>query len=704
MHKRDAACLVFGILITTVAAACRSSDNNALTTVEPEWTDSSTPSAESSGKATAVRPPLPPATEPPLPAPLPVADDWQPLGGPRVGLSLSVPPSWINLTDQINIPAMDNRLGINLLFAAESERTGRSLLAGKSFADGAYVSGIVVAPPAGDTDPAAALVDLLNAAAPSAVRLTDISPIVSANGVDGLMVDVGDGPIGLNVADPNDLRTRVALFMPPAGDGSAGSWIALLFSATPGQWEQYIEHFDRMQESAAVYNVRPGAQAQEGNVNVRGDLTGDSAQVNATLEGGVNDLWTFTSAGGRYASLFLQPDDPKLDLSLTLLGPDRQTLAQVEEGFAGATESTTDVWLPQPGVYIVQVADFSHISGRYALSLELADQPRYSGGGPITFGQALQGQLPANGSHYWVFPGAAHQRVSIVVEPGAQTFDAILELIGPDGAQLVALDEGFSGDPEIVSSFELPAAGEYAILVRSFSPQGGPYTISLDEGDQPIDNFYDAGDLAYGSVRAETLQRREAHAWFLQGAAGDLILVRVTPLSANLDLDIWLLDDQIERVAAVDEFTTGEPETIELTLDHDGRYIVLVRDFNGEAGEYEIALGAAPVATPELAGALSYGDTIMGAVQPGAAVAWTFSAEAGDAIDIDVQAADSAGDIVIQLQGPDGLTILEIDENSAGGGESLHAYTVPAAGQWRLVLREFFSGPASYRLSLARAR
>ena len=46
---------------------------------------------------------------------------------------------------------MGNRLGINLIFAADSERTGRSLLAGKSFTDGAYVAGLVVTP----TGPAA---------------------------------------------------------------------------------------------------------------------------------------------------------------------------------------------------------------------------------------------------------------------------------------------------------------------------------------------------------------------------------------------------------------------------------------------------------------------------------------------------------------------------------------------------------------------
>lgn len=704
MHKRDVTCLVVGLLFTSVAS-CRPPDTNNPSTLEPEWVETAAIANSDADKET---PPLPLLIAPtllPLATAAPAAGDWQSIGHPRVGVALAIPPAWVDLTDRINVPAMDNRLGINLLFAAESERVGRSLLAGKAFADGAYVSGIMVVPPAGVADPAEAFIQLLNAAAPTAVLLNAVTPFASANGVDGLVVDVADGPVGLTIADANDLRTRVALFMPPVVDDAAEPlWICLLLSATNDRWQQYAPLFDRILQTAAVYAVRPGAAAQEGNIVVRGELTGDIARVGASLESGVNDLWTFTSTGGRYASVFLHPEDPPLDLSLTLLGPDRQAVVRLEDGFAGMTEAAADVWLPHPGVYILEISDFLQNPGRYSLSLEISDQPRYGGGGPFAFGQVLQGALPANGRHYWVFSGVTGQRVSIVVEPGAPTFDAILELYGPDGGQLVALDEGFSGDPELISGYELPVTGEYAILVSSFSPQGGPYTISLEEGGQPVANYFDAGDLSYGSVQTAALQRREAHAWFLQGAAGDHILVRVTPLNDDIDLDVWLLDGEIERLTAADEFAAGEPETIEMTLVAGGRYIVLVRDFNGAAGEYEIALGAAPAATPEHAGALSYGDTIFGRINPGVAMAWLFDATPGDVIDIHVQAADASSDIVLQLQAPDGTNMLEVDESSAGGDESLRAFVIPVGGQWRMVLREFFGGPADYRLSLSRAR
>ena len=697
MQKRDLPYLVFGILITAVAS-CRSATETNLTPVEPELIATATPLGETAGASTDAAP----AAEPPQPDLPPPSDAWPAIGSDRAGLALAIPPGWSNLTDQIG-PAIDNRLGINLLFAADSERTGLSLLAGKPFGSGAYLTGLIVSPATPAADPATALIELLAGAAPAAVRLTPIAPIASANGVGGFVVDVGDGPIGLNVAEAGDLRTRVALFALPSAEGAGGlAWIALLLSASAYVWPQYVPVFERILASAEVFPVRPGQPAQEGNVVVRGDLQGDSVEVSATLERGVSDLWTFTTGGGRYASLYLRPEEAHLDLSLTLLGPERQTIAHIANGFSGATEVVTDVLLPQPGVYIVQLTA-AGATGRYSLSLTLSGQPQYGSGGPIAFGQALQGQLPPNGRQSWVFSGVARQRISIVVEPQVTTFDAILELVGPNGL-VFTLDEGFSGDPEVVSAYELPAAGEYAVVVRSFSAQGGAYTLSLDEGERPIGNFYDAGDLVYGAVTAATLQGREAHAWFLQGQAGDHILVRVTPRSANLDLDVWLLDAAVERIAAADAFAAGEPETIELTLNAGGQYIVLVRDFNGEPGEYEIALGAAPAATPETAGTLSYGDAVIGAVQPDTAVAWTFNAEAGDVINVVAQAADSSGDLVLQLVGPDGATAREVDAGPAGSDEAIRAYVVPAAGQWRIVLREFFNGMANYRLSLERAQ
>jgi len=69
---------------------------------------------------------------------------------------------------------------------------------------------------------------------------------------------------------------------------------------------------------------------------------------------------------------------------------------------------------------------------------------------------------------------------------------------------------------------------------------------------------------------------------------------------------------------------------------------------------------------------------------------------------VTVTPAEAGSDIVLQLQGPDGLTALEVDAGSAGAAESVTGFVVPATGAWRIVLREYFAQTANFRLSLTR--
>ncbi len=657
MQKRDLPYLFLGFLLTATTSCRTLIDTNGQATVEPEPAVTAVATLDVTLAAVLPEPtdtvgPLEVATVEILTEATPVSE-WKKVGDDRAALSLAIPDSWVDLSADIATPAIGNRLGINLLVAADSERTGRSALAGKPFSDGALVTGILVEPPA-QGDLTVIVGDWLSQAAPEVSPVTEPETVTSANGVTGVSVEVVGGPVGLSIPDQPELRTRVVAYAPEQpDDGHASAWVVVLQSASSELWPDVVGQFDDMLATVKVNAARPGSRAADQDVIVRGQLEGDRDLVSVTLEPGVNDIWTFNAAGDRYTSLFLRPEEPQLDMTLTLYGPDRQTVARVDNGYAGASEVVTDLRLDQPGTYLVEVSEFFQDDGRYTLSFVQSDLPQYSTGGRIEFGQAIRGELAPQGQQYWVFGGTPGQRISIVVEPADTSIDPVLELFGPDGRQLVTLDEGFSGDPELISGFELPAAGEYAILVRSFSQQGGSFTLSLDETGQDIANFFDAGDLAYGDVRQETLQRQEAHAWFFEGKAGDELVVRVTPLDPGLDLLIWLLDQDVRRIAAADETLDGETETVSHFLERDGQYIVLVQDFNGEPGTYEIALGASPVATPESGGSLSFGDIIMGTVPPGASVAWTFNATEGDVFDVTLRPTEAAGDLILELQGPE---------------------------------------------------
>lgn len=704
MQKRDLPCLLLGFLLTATTSCRTIIDSNGQATVEPELALTAVTTVDAATVApepTDTTSPVQSATVP-QPADPTAEATWQSVGDDRAVLSLAVPDTWADLSSELTSPGLVSPLGINLVLGADTERTGRSVLAGKPFTEGATVTGLLVEPGM-PGELAEAVVAWLATVAPDVVVVSEPVALSSANGVPGVALEVTGGAVGLTLPGQEELRTRIAVYASPPDGEDAAVWVVVLQSASSTLWSEVVATFDEMLGTVRVNATRPGSRAADLDVIVRGQLEGDRDLVSATLERGINDIWTFNAAGNRYTSLFLRPEEPQMDMTLTLYGPDRQTIARIDNGYAGSSEAVTDLLLNQPGNYLVEVSEFFQDDGRYTLSFVQSDLPQYSTGGRIEFGETIQGELPPQGQQYWVFGGTAGQRVSIVVEPATTAIDPVLELYGPDGRQLVALDEGFSGDPELVAGFELPAGGEYAILVRSFSQQGGAFTLSLEESGQEVANFYDAGDLSYGDVRQETLQRLEAHAWFFQGKAGDQLAVRVTPLDPVLDLQVWLLDQNVRRIAAADETLQGEAETIDHILDQDGQYIIFIQDFNGESGAYEIALGASPVATPESGGGLSYGDIIMGAVTPGASVAWTFNASAGDVFNVTLRPTESAGDLILQLQGPDTLTVLDVDLSPAGGIERIDDFVVPTGGQWRIVIREFFGDAAGYQLALERA-
>jgi len=178
------------------------------------------------------------------------------------------------------------------------------------------------------------------------------------------------------------------------------------------------------------------------------------------------------------------------------------------------------------------------------------------------------------------------------------------------------------------------------------------------------------------------------------------LFITAVPLTTNLDLDIWLLDGNINRLAEQDANLTGEPETIEYVLPGDGQYIILVRDFFGESGRYEISLRANEVAAPDDAGTLTYGAEQASTLQPNQSVAWEFTAADGDVINIELIPADSNADLVLLLYDPAGNPVWSVDAAQAGAPEQINAYPIMGDGVWRIVVKEFYGEVTGYTLRL----
>ncbi len=647
---------------------------------------------------------LPTSTFAPAPIPFPSPEPtptWLGIGQSANSLRLEVPPSWVDLSSSLTPETALSPLGVIALLATDSVRTGMGMLAGKEVNGGGIALALVTQVDLPPSVPIAGLGSVLARLETAVVPLSDITTI-QAGGLTGAVIDVAGMPLPGLRQTFSEPRTRLLYFLAPGPTPLRSTQVLFLFSASAAQWPDLDATFARMSQTAVLPPMHASLIMANGALRFFGapaQSLSQPTEFSATSLPNLPDMWLLPIETPAYLNLAVSPLSQYLDPVAMLFDPKGKPVAHLNNGYTGYRERATDIFLPSPGLYLLVISDFASQSGRYALEVQLSSEPAFSGEGRIRLGEGVQSALAAESRHIWRFSGTAEQFINIVVQPGSEKLDPILNLYGPDGTRLVALDEGFSGDAEVVAGFQLPLSGEYAIYVSSFASAGGSYTLSISEGRDRTANFYDAGDLLLGQTRQETLRPHEAHAWFFNGRADEEIVVRVTPLTAVLDLDVWLLNPNIERVAAQDLFMAGETETLRHRLRQSGEYLILVRDFTGQPGMYEISLEPAPTAVPAYVGTLSNGEPVTGSLPEGQTSFWLFSGPEGAKVNIALEPAETGRDVVLILQAPDGSLALRVDDGGDGIAEQITDFTLTTSGQWRILLQEFYGAPVSYTLT-----
>ncbi len=574
-----------------------------------------------------------------------------------------------------------------MLLLADFPETGRNLLNGTPLGQGLFVFAFFDSSASAEIAPIDRLLEFVAAADIEVITKDDVTRFEFNDG-DGAFIDLEADLLNIFPINEDTLHFRLLSL----AKSDTGEKVIFILGASESNEGSYDELIDIIMDT---FTLPPT------NNRVRGRL-GGGGPVNDSLEKGIADLWTFNSLGGNYATITLKPDEGIVDLTLNLIDPDGNILTSMDNGYAGDIEVLTDVSLPTAGNYVIEVSEFFNEAAGYELNLLLTDEPQSGGGGPIRLGQEVYSELPENGEHLWAFQGTAGQAVTMILTSHTDQLDVILEFRGPDGSELVLLDEGFAGDPELLTGYEITVTGEYVILVRGFAGHGGPYSLFLDAGGESTVNFFDAGNLQYGESGRETLREDEAHAWFFDGEAGDEVTIEVSPLEPNLDMDIWLLDPELRQLATKDEFLSGESEKIEQSLPVNGQYLLLVREFFGEPGDYEVALDVSGGNILEIAGSISYSQTITGTLPAGKQVGWTFWGQFDEIVNIKLSPINGNRDLVIILLDPIGNTATSVDSSLSGLPESLEGFRLTYEGQWMIVIQEFFNEGSDYELQLFR--
>jgi hypothetical protein len=384
-------------------------------------------------------------------------------------------------------------------------------------------------------------------------------------------------------------------------------------------------------------------------------------------------------------------DGPRL---LTINGQEAATITveSVEEYGAVALSTVTAIRHEGRAVLISAAAPQA-TAGEYEQSLDTVVNSvrlRPAAGpavaGTLGYGESVRGEVAGLRGSAWRFRGAAGDVIDIEVTPVNEELDVTVDVQDSTGRSILpdgVVDEAFG--TETIRRLELPAAGDYLIVLRGFAGSTGGYTLALSaqrgEAATPA-----GGYLVIGESYRGRLARNAVDSYQLP-ETGETISLEVIP-DAELDvvLDVFAADGSLQ--ASADTGFSGIRER--LTIIAAGG-TVQVRGFAGDSGEYTLHVeagaeeGVRIVASNEL--------------QPGdSSHSFPFTAPAGAVVTAEVVPEDGL-DIAIDIWNDDDGSLQETVDLSFGAENA--AFTVPADGNYTLVVRALEEQPGAYTITLA---
>ncbi|MBN1967268.1 MAG: pre-peptidase C-terminal domain-containing protein, partial [Anaerolineae bacterium] len=320
-------------------------------------------------------------------------------------------------------------------------------------------------------------------------------------------------------------------------------------------------------------------------------------------------------------------------------------------------------------------------------------------------GQRVLGTLtPDDFQHVYRFEGRTGDSVSVALKADSSELDAYLVLMAADGTRLAENDDDGMGSDSALT-VTLPADGTYLVVATRFlEAEGfsfGDYSLSVTvsgAGQQAAQGFIQYGDTVMGRVSGNN--PREFYSF--EGRAGDVVTLQLLHEAGDVPLQIEVKDPHKHRLIVSEESVNGETALVDLVLPEDGSYLVTVmreRSRDTTNLDYTLTLTAQQPGTdaaPQAAEAsfsLALGETVSGTLDDtNPEDRWTFTGHSGEAITaIMTRAIDEPGglDGYLILQGPDGGTLAEVDDYGSDVMPRLDAFSLPADGEYTLVVTRF---------------
>jgi hypothetical protein len=312
--------------------------------------------------------------------------------------------------------------------------------------------------------------------------------------------------------------------------------------------------------------------------------------------------------------------------------------------------------------------------------------------GTLLYGETATSAVTEAGPSAWGFIGLEGEVVDIIIRPLTDELDVVVDVLDESGASILDGEVDNSFGTEEIRDLTLPSSGTFIVLVRAFSDGVGDYELTvaeagtLEEGQNPIQ---------YGETMQGTLASEEETAtWSFTGSVNDLVDITVTPLTDEFDVVVDVLDSSGASILPDGELDDSfDVEYIRvLRLPADDQYVISIRGFAGNTGDYEVSLALANSGLP---GSFVFAADTLDAAED--EHFFPFTAVANEVITAQVNPEPEV-DVVVSVYNDDTDELLDEVDLSTGFEELV--FTVPADGNYYFAVKGFDGSTGAYEVTL----
>jgi len=445
---------------------------------------------------------------------------------------------------------------------------------------------------------------------------------------------------------------------------------------------------------------------------------------NGTIVAGQSNTWTFTANSGdnlvvemgRATSSTLYP-------YLRLYGPGGSLLASTAS--AGTAAEVTSRATNSGTFTVIAANNDGYVNGgngAYQLTLGKTGSPIVVApgdqGGPLTNGFTFPGTLAVGQLNVWSITATSGD--NLVVEMGrsvsSSTLYPYLRLYGPDGSLLASTP---SDGTEAEVATHATNSGTFTVIADNnfgyVNGGNGAYQLTLGKTGSPIvvAPGDQGGPLTNGFTFPGTLAVGQLNVWSFTATSGDNLVVEMGRSVSSSTLYPYLRlygpdgsllastpSDGTEAEVATHATNSG---TFTVIADNDFGYV------NGGNGTYQLTLGktGSPivVAPGDQGGPLTNGFTFAGNLAVGQLNVWSFTANSGDNLVVEMGRSVSSSTLYpyLRLYGPNGSLLTSAPSD---GTQAEVATRATNSGTFTVIADNNFGyvngGSGTYQLTLGK--